>query len=87
MKIEVIKDDLNKDVYRFYQNGLTFLLNDYVKLERKTKRHGWRVVGLYERLNIRRSNVNLEDVPFTDEMVEIVRNKAISEIKILKQRP
>ena len=87
MEIEIIKDELNKDVYRFYQNGLTFLLNDYVKLERKTKRHGWRVIGLYERVSLRRGNIKLEDIPFTDEMVEMATNKAISQIKILKERP
>jgi hypothetical protein len=84
MEIEIIKDDLNKEIYRFYQNKMVFTLSYYFKQTRQSKRHGWRSILFYDRTFKRNSNISEHEIPLTDEVIRMVTGKAIQEIIITK---
>ena len=84
MEVEVIKDELNKEVYRFYEDKMTFRLSHYFKQTRQSKRHGWKSILFYDRFLNRNSNVKVEDVPLTDYVIQVVTEKAVSQIQVIK---
>jgi len=84
MEIEIIIDDLNKKVYQFYQDGMRFRLNYYSEKHRQTKRHGWKSIKYYDRLRQRDCTIKVDEIPLTDELIQIVKERAINSVQVTK---
>lgn len=82
--MEIIKDDLHKVEYRMWFNDreMNLVLDKYIIWERKTKRHGWEMKGLYDRLTARHADIPLEDVPFGPEVREAVKDWFVKMIEV-----
>jgi len=83
MKIEINIDDLNQEVYSFWENGRILVLDSYVLLNRENKRNKkWKIVKLYSRLSDRRSNIIESEVPFTEEIRQMALEEFIKTLTI-----
>lgn len=83
MTIEIKIDDLNKEVYRFWENGTHLILDSYCFLSRETKRkQKWNCLKVYERISSRGTNMIESEVPFTDEVRQLALDEYIKTLSI-----
>lgn len=82
--MEIMQDDLHKVEYRMWFNDRenTLYLDAYVVWERKSKRHGWEVKVSYSRLNSRSSQMSLAEVPFGEDIREMVKKDFMDSITV-----
>lgn len=83
MTIEIKIDDLNKEVYRFWENGTTLILDSYHLLTRESKRkQKWEFKKVYERLSGRNSTINENNVPLTTEVRDLALDEYIKTLSV-----
>ena len=83
MTIEIKIDDLNKEVYRFWENGTHLILDSYYFLSRETKRkQKWNYLKVYERLSSRGTNMIESEVPFSDEVRKLALDEYVKLISV-----
>lgn len=83
MTIEIITDELNKEVYRFWENETTLILDSYYLLNRESKRkQKWTYLKTYERLSGRSSTIIESDVPFTEEIKQLALTEYIKTLSV-----
>lgn len=72
-------DDLTTEMFYFWLNDLVLILDSYIVVKRKTKRHKGEILKKYDRLRGRESTLSETDVPFTEEIkqqaIEYVTSK------------
>jgi hypothetical protein len=69
MIIERIKDELTKETWDFTLIRNTLFLNGYALLKREsTRKRKYTAVQRYDRLQRRNSNIEVSQVPFTNEI-------------------
>lgn len=85
-QIEIIQDELNKVQFTFYFDDYryTLFLNKYLVFKRETKRHGWKCVSFYDRLNDRNSKIKESEVPLTEEIKQQALNEFFKIITVKK---
>lgn len=83
MTIEIKIDDLNKEVYRFWENGTTLVLDSYYLLSRENKKkQKWSYLKVYERILSRGTNTLESEVPFTDEIKKLALDEYIKLLSV-----
>lgn len=83
MTIEIKIDDLNKEVYRFWENGTTLVLDSYYLLSRENKRkQKWNYLKTYERISSRGANTAESEVPFTEEIRQLALDEYVKLLKV-----
>jgi len=83
MTIEIKIDDLNKEVYRFWENGTHLVLDSYNLLNRENKRkQKWTYLKTYERLSDKQSTLSENEVPLTDEVKELILDEYIKLLSV-----
>lgn len=83
MTIEIKIDDLNKEVYRFWEHEQNLILDSYYLCLRESKRkRNWEYLKIYERLSGRISNITENEVPFTDEIKKLALDEYIKLLKV-----
>ena len=82
--MEIMQDDLHKVEYRvwFSDSHRTLYLDTYMVWERKSKRHGWVVKASYHRLYDRYSTLTLAEVPFGDDIREMVKKEFMDSVTV-----
>lgn len=87
VEIERVSEDLltvEKWRFLFVDRGCRLVLDTYSKLVKPTKRHGFKVVEKYDRLNQRDNRMPLDEVPFDDDIAVAAYNKFIEQIRVVK---
>jgi len=77
-------DDLHKEEWTFWYNdgnGVLYL-DGYTAWERKTRRHGWKAVTVWRRLDRRDNTMAESDVPFTDEIRERAKKEFADRVRV-----
>lgn len=83
MTIEIKIDDLNKEIYRFWENGTTLILDSYYLLNRESKRkQKWNYLKIYERLSKKDSNMLESEVPFTESIKQLVLEEYVKLLSV-----
>ena len=79
---EVSPDGLEQETWRFWLNDrLCLVLNYYERAERPTKRHGFKVLGKWDRLaSFRRGNTLPEKPAVPDEVRAAIMADAVSKL-------
>lgn len=79
MRLTIIRmhTDLHQTMYIFYlidndnnRAKLRLVLDQYEDQQRLTKRHGWKSVRRYERLNSRTNNLARTDITVPDDVIQ-----------------
>jgi len=86
--IEVIKGDgiLKRQVWRFWYNDSRneIVLSRYTVEEKKTNRHKFRVVKVYNRLDKRDNTIAVGDVPLPDDVKEAAMKQFLDSLNVTK---
>ena len=77
--------DLVSEEWHFCVVGEQVVLDRYTYLERASKRHKYRAVRWYERINARDSTVKLDEVPFPDDVTEEALAEVRSRFYVVKE--
>jgi hypothetical protein len=76
-------DGLSRIRWRFYFSDRMMLIVDgYEEAARKTKRHGFKVVRFWLRLNSRNNSMEKSAVPFTQEVAERAKQELFKKINL-----
>ncbi len=86
IKHEVVIDDLNKIEYTFWivlDHAYDFdaVLDRFEIRKRESKRHSWKVIKFYDRLQNRSSTLLESEVEVTDEIERAVKDELIAMIE------
>jgi hypothetical protein len=83
----VSSDLLTVEKWWFYFDDRTFrlVLDVYIKAEKRTRRHAFRNVAVYTRLDRRNNTITLDAVPFDDEIAHTAYNTFVEQIKVVKE--
>lgn len=83
MTIEIKIDDLNKEVYKFWENSTDLILDSYSLLSRENKRkQKWSYLKTYERVSSRQSTISEDEVPLTREIKKMVLDEYIKLLSV-----
>lgn len=78
INIEVVEldngSDLLRTVWRFWQSDYRITLSSVLEQERHTRRHGWRTVGSWSRLDTRSNNIARPEPP------ESIKQRALAQL-------
>ena len=88
MTIEITKatDPLNEERWRFYIFDIQLIvLNSYVRLSRPSKRHNFIVQDRYQRIDQRGNTIQLDSVPWSEELEKEFKEKIFSMLKVVKK--
>lgn len=89
MNIEITRfnSELSKRIWRFNfgaEYGDVFLVLDgYSLLERATKRHSWKAIEWYRRLDNRGSTLKYSGVQVPDDVIKEVKDQIITAIEFV----
>ncbi|MBW4460465.1 MAG: hypothetical protein KME47_09520 [Nodosilinea sp. WJT8-NPBG4] len=83
VKLEYPSDNgLSLVEYRFYLMDTILYLDDYTEYNRPSKRHSFKSVKSYARLDKRRSTIDVSEVPLTEEIKQDALNAYISKLQV-----
>lgn len=81
IEIEDVKTDLERDVYTFWIVDFNLILDSYKVQFRESKKHKFKNLKTYERIDKRNSTMKLSDfeIPsyIEDDVKEMVKNKLV----------
>jgi tRNA isopentenyl-2-thiomethyl-A-37 hydroxylase MiaE len=82
--LDVPVDDFHKKeyIFWFYDNRDVLYLDKYYECERKTKRHAWKIVKKYDRIDNRYNEIKASEVPLTEELKEQAKKILIDSIQV-----
>lgn len=81
------KEQTQREVYNFYYENQWYVWLNYYALEtRLTPRHKWQIVKYYDLLHYKIYDNKMEekDVPLTENVINMLKNKIITKMKIQK---
>ena len=75
--------ELKTELQTFWLRENTLVLDTYIISEKETKKHKFKIVKQYDRLNERSFNLKENEVPFTSEIKLEALTKLIDSLKIV----
>lgn len=77
-------DELRRETYRYWFNDheMRLILDGYCFEERKSKRHGWKVVAEWERYRSHHNQMSREQIPQREEVRQAVLKQFVDSITI-----
>lgn len=85
IRYEVLSDDgLVREVYLYWfdDRKMQLVLDSYTFEERKSKRHGWKNVAVWDRTDKRYNTIQREQIPVRDEVRQAVLKQFVEQITI-----
>lgn len=92
MKIEIVRnseDLLTCQKWGFWVNSgrwdeIRVILDTYTETKRPTKRHGWKLSGVYNRIMHRNNTIKVDEVAIPEDVAAEARVKIINSIVVMK---
>lgn len=75
-------DELNKEVFSFFDDGYILYLDTYCLFNRESKSHSFKKVKWYERLRQRESNIQENEVILSEDIKQRAINEVISRLQV-----
>lgn len=84
IEVEHPLNELSTVKWIFWLDGTNMWLDHYIEMSRVSKRHKFIVNRNYNRLDLRQSNMTVEEVPLSEEVKSEALKQLVSQITIQK---
>ncbi len=85
IEIEDIKTELERDVYSFWIVDFNMILDSYKVQYRESKKHKFKNLKSYERIDKRNSTMNLSEFEIPSYIVDDVKEMVKNRLVVLKE--